>query len=134
MLKKSTSILLICLVFFTASSPIRLNAQIRTNQTAQNEATETNPAATDLRKVITDSMNESPTRLDSKEMERESFNAGKRAKLSKGQKTGLYIGIAAAVVAAVVIIVVARRGNDNDNCGVVCLAVGICPPPPPCNQ
>lgn len=136
MFKKNISILLILMIFLTTFSPIRLKAQVQPNQIAKNESTERdkNSGGSDLRNVFARSYNESPA-LDAKRMERESLNTAKRAKLSKGQKTGIYLGIAAAAVAVIVIIVVARGGNDNDNCGAVCLGVGLCPPPPPpCNQ
>lgn len=134
MFKKNTSILLIFIIFLTALSPSGLNAQILTNQTAGNEASQTNPESLDLRKIIAGSSSESSVRFDAKQMERESFSAAKRAKLSKGQKTGLYIGIAAAIVATVIVIIVARGSEDDDprrNCSATCTAVG-CPPPPPC--
>lgn len=130
MSKKSISILLIYIVFLTALSPVRLTAQIQSNQTAGNEATQINPATPDLRKVFAGSSSESPTTLDAKQMERESFNTARRAKLSKGQKTALYIGIAAAIAATVVVIIVARGGNDEP-CYATCTAIG-CPPTPPC--
>lgn len=114
MLKKSISISLLWIVFLTAFSPLRLNAQIRSEQAAKNEAAQTNSATPDLKKIVSDSFVQSPARLDAKQMQRESLNSAKRAKLSKGQKTGLYIGIAAAVVVTIIIVVAASGGNDDD--------------------
>lgn len=134
MFRKNMSILLILMVFLTASSPLRIDAQSRSNQTSENKATEAgkNTATTDLRKVFGASFNNSTPQLDPKQLEKDNLNAPRRARLSKGQKTGLYIGIAGAIAATVIIIAVTANKKEPDGC-VVCLAVGICPPAPPPN-
>src|SRR5262245_34359850 len=113
MFEKNVSILLILIVFLTAASPIRLNAQIGSSQGVENNATEAdkNSARPDLRKLFAVSYDNTPP-LDTKQLEKDNLNAPRRARLSKGQKTGLYLGIAAAAIAAVVIIVVVANKKE----------------------
>jgi len=134
MLNKVISVLLICLICLTAISPIQLNAQTQENQIAKNDTVKSDKKAEplDLKQFFSKSATaDSPIQLDTKKLEKEKLNSARRSNLSKGQKTALYIGIAAAIAAVVTIVLVTRK-NSNDNCYVTCTAIG-CPPAPPCD-
>jgi hypothetical protein len=138
MLKKTISVLLVCVIILTAFSRFRVKAQTQSNRAAENQAAvaQKSNEASDLRKIFAKPIvNDSPT-IDAKELEKERLNSSGRTGLTRGQKTALYIGIPAAIAAAIIIGVASRKSESASNCGGgVCLAIGICPPPPPpCNR
>ena len=134
MLKKVISVLLVYVFCLTAISPLQLKAQTQENQVAKNDTVKSDKKVEnlDLKQFFPKSVTaDSPIQLDTKKLEKEKLNSARKSNLSKGQKTALYIGIAAAIAAVVTIVLVTRK-DSNDNCYATCTAIG-CPPPPPCD-
>ena len=130
MLNKFISMFLICLVCLTAFSPIQLKAQNRENQFAQKNTVKSDKKVEplSLKQFFANSIIADPLiQLDTKKMEKENLDSMRKSKLSKGQKTALYIGIPAAIAAVVIIIVATRNGKSGNGCLTVCETAG-CPP------
>ena len=107
MLKKIFSLLMIAAIFSVTILPVQIAAQSLTNKTTENKT------SADLKQVFAKTTTEnSALRLDEKKLEKDYRNSS-RQKLSGGQKTALYIGIAAAVAAVIVIVLVAGKDDDD---------------------
>lgn len=113
MSRKFFTLFLIGAFLLATSLPGEVFAQTQTGKSVENQFLKTGeqPANTGLKESISKTTSRDASQTDFKKIEKENLNAKGKSKWSSGQKTALYLGIAAAVV--IIIIVIASSGKDD---------------------
>ncbi len=136
--KRTSTILIVFSLIILLTSPNQSVGQMLSSS-SQNLKTESKYMDDSFDPTLKLNTDNSEVNINLEEIKKNQYkmtSKNSKRKMSAGEKTAIYGGIAAAVVATALIIYFATRDKkqNNDNCSSVCLGIGICPStPPPCN-